>query len=579
MEYEDFELQIGPRSREGLVVRVLRSPAGEGEALARIPGNPGYPEPLAGAARHLVGEACGLTGSPAEVGGDLFRSVFTGQIAALLQRSLSRLEPPLRGLRVRVRINPRDRTLASLQRLPWELLYREDTEDFLALSRCTPVVRVLDVPRPTALRPYEPPLRILAILARDPESSPLSLEEELKELRKALDRNPAIHLEILEDPDTRAIRSALDKGAFHILHYMGHGIFEQGSGEGALLFGSPAGRLPVTGRHLATKVKDLDTLRLVVLNACETAVAGGEAAQEPFAGIATALVLGGIPAVVAMQSAIGDTHAVAFTSAFYERLAAGMSIEEAVTEGRQAIHSLEPDQSSWAIPVLFLRAAAADLFTSANLLSAEPPRRGRVMRRLPGVVVAFLLLGIAAVGVVDRWSQQTPGGSAPGVTTRLSGAPDKSLSAEPESKEQTTSSREHVRPEIPASAPAPRSPSASTTSEETTVRFQITGDAPRGLSMALRQEAQPLSRALSGRIVHVNAESALESFNEGAIPMRSCRIMASASLQKGKTSIDLGPVSVAGAQIDDYSACEEAARKLARAVVQKLARYLQEDSR
>jgi hypothetical protein len=312
-------------------------------------------------------------------------------------------------LRVRIRVNLRDHTLAPLLDLPWELLYRKDTEEFLALSRGTPVVRALDVPRPAAVRAYRPPLRILAVLARDPGSAPLSLEEELKQLREALEDDPEIRLETLEDPDPQTLRNVLDQKDIHILHYMGHGASDPVSGEGALLFGSPEGRMPVTGWHLATKVKDLDALRLVILNACETAVVAGEATKGPFAGVAAALVLGGLPAVVAMQSSIMDVHAVAFTAAFYRKLARGMSVEEAVTEGRQAILSYEPESDSWAIPVLFLRAAGS-LFAEERRAVAEPeapppPPARQVGRSFPARIVFLALLLVALGAGLLRWIQ------------------------------------------------------------------------------------------------------------------------------------------------------------------------------
>lgn len=399
MEYEDFELQIGPQLGEELLVRV-RSPAGEGEALVHLPRFAGDLEQLAGVVRHLSSGGSGLPSSPAEVGGSLFESVFIGQVSNLFQQSLSRVEATAQGLRLRVRINLRDSSLAPLLDWPWELLYRKDTEEFLALSRGTPIVRALGVPRPAAVRVYRPPLRILAVLARDPASSPLSLEEELKQLRESLEEDPEIRLEILEDPHTQTLRNALDQKDIHILHYMGHGVFEPASGEGALLFGGPEGRMPVTGRHLATKVRDLDALRLVVLNACETAVVAGEAEQGPFAGVAAALVLGGLPAVVAMQASISDIHSVAFTSAFYRRLARGMPVEEAITEGRQAILSHEPESASWAIPVLFLRAAGS-LFAQERRAvpgpEALPPPPARQGGR--SLLTRAFLLGLLVVAL------------------------------------------------------------------------------------------------------------------------------------------------------------------------------------
>lgn len=398
MEYKDFELQIGPQLDEGLLVRA-RSPAGDGEALAQLPRFAGDLEQLAVTTRHMIAEAAGLSGALEEVGSELFRVVFTGQVSDLFQRSLSRVETEACGLRLRIRINLRDRTLASLLDWPWELLYRQDTEEFLALSRGTPIVRVLDVPRPSVVRRYRPPLRILAVLARDPESSPLYLEGELKQLRESLANDPEIQLEALDDPDTQTLRNILDQKEIHILHYMGHGVFEPADGEGALLFGGPEGRMAVTGRHLAAKVKDLDALRLVVLNACETAVIAGEAAQGPFAGVAAALVLSGLPAVVAMQSSIMDTHSVAFTAAFYRRLARGMSIEEAVTEGRQAILSQDPESAAWAIPVLFLRAAGALFAPEPRVL--PPPSAQQGGRSFPRWVVLLGLL-VVALGLVYR---------------------------------------------------------------------------------------------------------------------------------------------------------------------------------
>ncbi len=404
MKYEDFELQIGPQLDEGVLVRV-RSPAGDGEAVAHLPRFAGDLEQLAGIARDVTGGAPGLPSAPEEVGSELFRSVFIGPVSDLFQQSLSWVEAPVCGLRLRIRINLRDRTLAPLLDVPWELLYRQATEEFLALSRGTPIVRALDVPRPVAVRDYRPPLRILAVLARDPGSSPLSLEEELKRLREALEEDPEIRLETLEDPDPQTLRNVLDQKDIHILHYMGHGAFEPASGEGALLFGGPEGRLPVTGWHLATKVKDLDALRLVVLNACETAVVAGEAAQGPFAGVAAALVLGGLPAVVAMQSSIMDVHSVAFTAAFYRRLARGMSVEEAVTEGRQAILSHEPQSAAWAIPALFLRAAGA-LFVPERS-AARRGGRSLPMGLLGGILI--VALGAGLVHWIGAGARSSPG--------------------------------------------------------------------------------------------------------------------------------------------------------------------------
>lgn len=364
MEYEDFELQIGPCSPEGALVRVLRSPAGEGEDRLRL-------EEVAGS---LGAAGRGLTRdfgtvrpapelSPEEVGGRLFHSLFTGQVGNLFRQSLGRIgsEAPGRGLRIRLRINPRDPSLEPLRSIPWELLYRTDTEDFLALSRRTPVVRALDVPRASPPPLIHPPLRVLVVSSPGPDGD-LELEDELKQLVLALRRNRNIEVEELDRLETNALRQAFHRKPFHVLHYMGHGAFDPKTGEGTLLLGRPGSEAErVSGRHLATKIKDFADVRLVVLNACRSAQSEMGAGSRPFAGVATALLLGGVSAVVAMQSPIPDSQAVAFSAAFYDGLTRGAPVEAAVTEGRQAIHSLAPDDADWAVPVLFLQSASGSV--------------------------------------------------------------------------------------------------------------------------------------------------------------------------------------------------------------------------
>ncbi len=179
-----------------------------------------------------------------------------------------------------------------------------------------------------------------------------------------------------------------------------------------------AGGLPdlVSGKAFATKLKDLRSLGVVVLNACNTARAGQRGAN-PFRGVATALVHGGVPAVVAMQRPITDRAAIGFSTAFYRHLARGDSIDEALTEGRQAVHSAKPEGFEWATPVLFLRIPDGNVFVARPVSSPEAvkppasalmeasiavppsapisPRRGLVVKMATGVagagLVAFVL--------------------------------------------------------------------------------------------------------------------------------------------------------------------------------------------
>jgi CHAT domain-containing protein len=58
---------------------------------------------------------------------------------------------------------------------------------------------------------------------------------------------------------------------FHIIHFMGHGSFNETTAEGTLLLETSEGMIdPVPGEVLATLLKQGAGPTLVVLNACNT---------------------------------------------------------------------------------------------------------------------------------------------------------------------------------------------------------------------------------------------------------------------------------------------------------------------
>jgi hypothetical protein len=348
MRFEDFVLHLDTSSRGGFRARVLKSPFGEG------------------AVSFSLGDQSALRSRPPlDVGIELFQAVFQGQVRMLLDKCLGQLERSQDlGLRLKIKLDLGDEETAALADLPWELLCDGDNEDFLALSRQTSLVRYLDVPRSSQPIPFTAPLRILAVAA-SPRSLPaLDLAEETRHL-KSLNQSSSVEVQFLDHASAGAVREALSGDTFNVLHFMGHGVFDRASGEGMLAFeGADGSPDLVSGKAFATKLKDLRSLGLVVLNACDTARARNQEGSNPFRGVATALVLRGVPGVVAMQRPISDRAAIAFSTAFYRRLASGDSIDEALTEARQAIHSAKPDTFEWSTPVLFLRMPEGNVFVA-----------------------------------------------------------------------------------------------------------------------------------------------------------------------------------------------------------------------
>lgn len=376
MRYEDFSVEIKTDGHGGYASRVLHSSAGGGSAPFHPPSPPdGLAAWMQALEAAVVGTAvrdfapvqatpAGITAvDPTAAGGDLYRHLFVDRVGDRFAYSRGRADADAEtGLRLRLVLSPADDGGAALAALPWELLYDAEQRLFLGRSRLSPVVRCLDVPGPQAPPPVEPPLRVLGVLALPRRGPRLDLEAERRRVEEAWGRQPLVELTWLAAADLEALRRTLRSAPFQVLHFMGHGGFDEAGGEGALLFTDGAGAArPVPGPLLAGVLRDFPTLRLVFLNACETGRLPRRAGVDPYSGVAAALVAGGIPAVVAMQFPISDRAALTFSRTFYTALSDGDPVDAAVAEGRQAIHRQAPDGFEWATPVLFLRAADGHL--------------------------------------------------------------------------------------------------------------------------------------------------------------------------------------------------------------------------
>ena len=125
-----------------------------------------------------------------------------------------------------------------------------------------------------------------------------------------------------------ALQKQLRREPYHILHFVGHGGFDQQTQDGVLLLEDETGRSRlVSGNYLGTLLHDHRSLRLAVLNACE----GARTHSDPFAGVAQQLVRQGIPAVIAMQFEITDKAAIILAREFYDALADGYPVSAGVS--------------------------------------------------------------------------------------------------------------------------------------------------------------------------------------------------------------------------------------------------------
>ena len=302
-----------------------------------------------------------------DIGKELFHRLFVDDVLQQFSDSLSRIDDRNARenadyiLRIKLQIDPTDASLSSLASLPWERLFREKTGDYL--SRKCSLVRHLEVQTPADVLPFALPLRILFISANPKKD--LNLEAELTGLKTKLQDAPDIEIDFLENASYADLEERLYKEDYHILHYLGHGDFDEN--EGVLLLEDG----PARAVDVADLLRNEAKTRLVFLNACDTARLSDKGDQDPFAGMAAAMVKAGIPAVVAMQFPITNAAAIAFSLRFYEDLAVGNPVESAVRAGRMKIKGVRRDSMEWATPVLFMQAAAANLFSVKKTVAAR----------------------------------------------------------------------------------------------------------------------------------------------------------------------------------------------------------------
>jgi len=279
-----------------------------------------------------------------EIGTRLWQALLPGTAPADLRETLVRelrtgMTPLLLGL-------PQ-----NLAPLPWELLCdpeRPDDTGFLARRR--PLVRL--VSGGNDLSPLAPPLRVLLLISSPPglnerervdvESERAAVEQATRTFREA----GLLHLLVEDIVTLRRVQQALLRFKPDILHYIGHGTYEEDLG-GFLLWEDEQGHpLPVPDTRIADMFRPRG-LRAVLLHGCETAISDE---HTDFRGVAGVLTEAGIPAVVAQQANFTYESSQRASEMFYTALTSGQSIAEATFEARQAL--AYADRPDWAVPTL-----------------------------------------------------------------------------------------------------------------------------------------------------------------------------------------------------------------------------------
>lgn len=378
MDYLDFELHIGAGADAKYPVTVIHAAAGGEPSLTTL-----LPVNDVGlrrqvdeliAARHAhamvqrrvfpsrrydssslqIDEAA----TARETGQRLFEALITGTVRDAYSSSLLKAREQGWGLRLRLRIEA-----PEVAGLPWEFLYDPQEGDHISLLRETPLTRYTALTRDSDMLFVKPPLRILGMVATPSDLDRLDVAHEQVRIERALEyrlERGDVEIEWVQGQTWEALQRALDRGPWHVFHFIGHGGFDSATGEGLLAFCDERG---ATQRLSATLLGRLfsgyPSLRLAFLNACE----GGRTSDvELFSSVGAILTRRGVPAVISMQFEITDAAALEFARLFYDALARGSPVDVAVTEARTGVSISLPKSIEWATPMLHMRSVDARLF-------------------------------------------------------------------------------------------------------------------------------------------------------------------------------------------------------------------------
>jgi outer membrane protein assembly factor BamB len=429
--YLDFELEIGPAEGGVYPVVVLHSPAGEGRTKMRFPFDGATLTNRLQALEIALLRSSGVRRRVAtreeeivqDFGRQLTEALLAGKVRTLFDLSRREAYEKDVGLRVKLRVQAPD-----LSVIPWEFLYDEQEDEYLALARSTPVVRYLELPQPLKPLTVTPPLKILGMIASPRDQDPLDTGRERKRLEDAVSRlqkEGRVDLTWIQGETWRDLQRAMRNGEWNVFHFIGHGAYDEAKDEGLIALADDGGRTQLlSANQLGRLLDDHGPLRLAVLNSCEGARGGN---KEVLSSTAAVLMRRGVPAVVAMQYEITDRAAIEFTRAFYEAIADGQPVDGAVSEARIAVSLALESTLEWGVPVLYMHAPDGCIFSVDSVATPErikpPPKRLADLQhwanahiRLLTTIGAAVAAALVAVLVTWFFVPHGGGGGASAVT-------------------------------------------------------------------------------------------------------------------------------------------------------------------
>ncbi len=279
----------------------------------------------------------------------------------------------------------------ALLQAPWELCY--DGEQFLALKfrLGRQVITSAPVPSTSALRQEQRPLRVLLIA--DPTETLPQARQEAEQLGELLGGREEVEITLLGGREVRKASLLLALQSHAVVHFAGHSQYDAQTP-------SHSGWVLHEGVLTAGELGKLSHPPLLVFsNSCQ---AGATAAwqeslryEEQAFGIGSAFLLAGVKNYIGTFWVVQDEESVLFATIFYQHVAAGLSLGEALLRARHEVITQRGWQSlTWASYMLYgdpsftLLTMARPSSLSDDSVSRPSQLAGVLQRKLAAILSA-----------------------------------------------------------------------------------------------------------------------------------------------------------------------------------------------
>lgn len=245
--------------------------------------------------------------------------------------------------------------------IPWELIH--DGKEFIALRlplgkklRASETPRLSGVRRNKTIRPLIVGVPRTAVEGFDQLPH---VEKEIHSLIEVFSKGGELEVEfnpandVLFDDDADSIQFLIHLASeeYNIIHFAGHAVYDENSGEGGLVLADEVVDIREIRRHMGGQP-------LVFLNACRSAANEFVEATVGYrgsftSGVASSFIIGGAAGCIGSMWEVLDINSIEVSTNFYKKILDGMMIGEALRLTKVELKLRDPDNKAWASYVLF----------------------------------------------------------------------------------------------------------------------------------------------------------------------------------------------------------------------------------